>query len=124
MITTIALLMTLSFGYVELHIEVSNVCDLKCAMCPTFSALHTKRLSNVSQVERGLVDIDTVTVVNVGVAGARILRRDPTVGVLAECLLRPVETGPDAEYLQQVLLALPVSEVAARTARRIGAKDR
>ena len=28
----------------EIFVEISNLCDLKCAMCATFSALSSKRL--------------------------------------------------------------------------------
>lgn len=41
----------------ELFIEVSNVCDLKCAMCPTFSALNPERFVNLSYKDRGLINL-------------------------------------------------------------------
>lgn len=43
---------------VEVFLEISNICDLKCAMCPTFSALSTHRLSNIQRNDRGLMSID------------------------------------------------------------------
>lgn len=44
----------------ELFLEVSNVCDLKCAMCPTFSALSTRRLLSIKETERGFLDSERV----------------------------------------------------------------
>lgn len=41
----------------ELFLEVSNICDLKCAMCPTFSALSPNRFVNISTTDRGLMDL-------------------------------------------------------------------
>jgi len=37
----------------EIFLEVSNVCDLKCAMCHTFSAFNPKRLFSIKKEERG-----------------------------------------------------------------------
>ncbi len=42
----------------ELFLEVSNVCDLKCAMCPTFSGLSPSRLFSIKEQERGFIDLD------------------------------------------------------------------
>ena len=44
----------------ELFLEISNICDLKCAMCPTFSALNPHRLFALKDAERGFLDTDTV----------------------------------------------------------------
>ena len=43
---------------IELFLEISNICDLKCAMCPTFSALNHNRLANLKRNERGLISMD------------------------------------------------------------------
>jgi MoaA/NifB/PqqE/SkfB family radical SAM enzyme len=40
----------------EIFLELSNVCDLKCAMCPTFSALNPYRLTALKATERGFLD--------------------------------------------------------------------
>jgi MoaA/NifB/PqqE/SkfB family radical SAM enzyme len=45
----------------ELFLEVSNICDLKCAMCPTFSALNPDRQSNIKDLDRGLIAYEKVT---------------------------------------------------------------
>ena len=42
----------------EVFLEVSNVCDLKCAMCPTFSAINPKRFVNLKHADRGLFKIE------------------------------------------------------------------
>lgn len=44
----------------ELFLEVSNLCDLKCAMCPTFSGLSPSRLYSIKEQERGLLDLDAL----------------------------------------------------------------
>lgn len=44
----------------ELFLEVSNLCDLKCAMCPTFSGLSPSRLYSMKEQERGLMDLSTL----------------------------------------------------------------
>lgn len=44
----------------EIFLEVSNVCDLQCAMCPTFSALNPKRFTNLSRRHRGLFKFDVL----------------------------------------------------------------
>ncbi|MFN8390546.1 MAG: SPASM domain-containing protein [Bdellovibrionota bacterium] len=41
---------------IELFLEISNVCNLKCAMCPTFSALNPHRFSALKEEERGFID--------------------------------------------------------------------
>lgn len=41
----------------EIFLEISNICDFKCAMCPTFSAINPKRFSNLKKVDRGLLEI-------------------------------------------------------------------
>lgn len=40
----------------EIFLELSNVCDLKCAMCPTFSALNPQRLLALKHTERGFLE--------------------------------------------------------------------
>lgn len=44
----------------ELFLEVSNVCDLQCAMCPTFSALSSERFTSISNRYRGFFDMDLI----------------------------------------------------------------
>ncbi|BCU05743.1 Stf0 family sulfotransferase [Allochromatium tepidum] len=44
----------------ELFLEISNLCDLKCAMCPTFSGLSPSRLYSIKEQERGLLDLDAL----------------------------------------------------------------
>ncbi len=44
----------------EIFLEVSNLCDLKCAMCNTFSALHNQRRNVVRSQERGFLELDRV----------------------------------------------------------------
>jgi hypothetical protein len=44
----------------EVFLEVSNLCDLKCAMCNTFSALHTSRRGVVRSQERGFLALEQV----------------------------------------------------------------
>ncbi|MEM7018185.1 MAG: hypothetical protein AAF512_12700, partial [Pseudomonadota bacterium] len=41
----------------ELFLEISNLCDLKCAMCGTFSGLNKKRFIHLKQIERGFLDV-------------------------------------------------------------------
>ena len=40
----------------EIFLEVSNVCNLKCAMCHTFSALNPWRFLSLRETERGFMD--------------------------------------------------------------------
>lgn len=40
----------------EIFLELSNLCDLKCAMCPTFSALSPHRLRAIKEADRGFLD--------------------------------------------------------------------
>lgn len=42
----------------EIFLEISNVCDLKCAMCPTFSGLSAQRLFSIKEAERGFIDTE------------------------------------------------------------------
>lgn len=42
----------------EIFLEVSNICDLKCAMCPTFSALNSHRFENLRSHDRGVMDVE------------------------------------------------------------------
>ncbi|MEZ5539251.1 MAG: radical SAM/SPASM domain-containing protein [Pseudomonadales bacterium] len=45
----------------EVFIEVSNICDLQCAMCPTFSALNTDRFFALKREDRGVIAYETAT---------------------------------------------------------------
>lgn len=45
----------------EVFLEVSNICDLQCAMCPTFSALNTERFFALKREDRGVIAYDTAT---------------------------------------------------------------
>lgn len=45
----------------EVFLEVSNICDLQCAMCPTFSALNTDRFFALKREDRGVIAYDTAT---------------------------------------------------------------
>jgi MoaA/NifB/PqqE/SkfB family radical SAM enzyme len=45
----------------EVFIEVSNICDLQCAMCPTFSALNPDRFFALKREERGVIAYETAT---------------------------------------------------------------
>ncbi|MCW5735402.1 MAG: radical SAM protein [Enhydrobacter sp.] len=40
----------------EIFLEISNICDLKCAMCVQFSALNAQRLSQIKRTARGFMD--------------------------------------------------------------------
>jgi MoaA/NifB/PqqE/SkfB family radical SAM enzyme len=40
----------------DIFLEVSNVCDLKCIMCGTFSAINPLRHTNISGTTRGFLD--------------------------------------------------------------------
>lgn len=42
----------------EIFLELSNVCDLKCAMCPTFSALNPHRFLALRETERGFLEAE------------------------------------------------------------------
>ncbi len=44
----------------EVFIEVSNLCDLQCAMCHTFSALNPKRFNIISSRHRGFFNTDLI----------------------------------------------------------------
>lgn len=41
----------------ELFLEVSNICNLRCAMCPTFSAVSMHRSFSVKEQQRGFFNI-------------------------------------------------------------------
>lgn len=45
----------------EVFLEVSNVCDLKCAMCWQFSALNTNRLTQLRTLDRGFLDTANIS---------------------------------------------------------------
>jgi len=40
----------------EIFLEISNACDLKCAMCTTFSALSPNRFLKLKSSERGFLE--------------------------------------------------------------------
>lgn len=40
----------------EIFLEISNICDLKCAMCVQFSALNSQRLNQIKRTSRGFMD--------------------------------------------------------------------
>jgi MoaA/NifB/PqqE/SkfB family radical SAM enzyme len=40
----------------EIFLEISNICDLKCAMCVQFSALNAHRLNQIKRTSRGFMD--------------------------------------------------------------------
>jgi len=40
----------------EMFLEISNICDLKCAMCVQFSALNAHRFKQLRSAERGFLD--------------------------------------------------------------------
>jgi uncharacterized Fe-S cluster-containing radical SAM superfamily protein len=40
----------------EIFLEISNICDLKCAMCAQFSALNVHRLEHIQSRARGFMD--------------------------------------------------------------------
>ena len=42
----------------ELFLEVSNICNLRCAMCPTFSAVSRHRSFSVKEQQRGFFNIN------------------------------------------------------------------
>jgi MoaA/NifB/PqqE/SkfB family radical SAM enzyme len=46
---------------IEIFLEVSNVCDLKCVMCPPFSALNPSRKLDQAAVGPGFLAVDAVT---------------------------------------------------------------
>jgi MoaA/NifB/PqqE/SkfB family radical SAM enzyme len=42
----------------KVFIEVSNLCNIKCVMCNTFSVLNDLKTESIKTIDRGLVDID------------------------------------------------------------------
>jgi MoaA/NifB/PqqE/SkfB family radical SAM enzyme len=46
---------------VEIYLEVSNVCDLRCVMCPRFSAFNPDRKTGIREVDPGFVGSDPAT---------------------------------------------------------------
>lgn len=40
-----------------LYLEISNVCNFKCAFCASFSAINPKRFSMLKQSDRGFLDV-------------------------------------------------------------------
>lgn len=44
----------------KVFIEVSNLCNIKCVMCNTFSVLNELKTESLKTIDRGLVDIDTL----------------------------------------------------------------
>ncbi len=45
----------------EVFLEVSNICDLKCAMCWQFSALNTNRFKQLKSQDRGFLETETIS---------------------------------------------------------------
>ncbi len=45
----------------EVFLEISNVCDLKCAMCATFSGINSNRFEKLKTMERGFLEIEDFT---------------------------------------------------------------
>lgn len=45
----------------EIFLEISNICNLQCAMCNTFSALGSMRKSMIQGTERGFMDLADIT---------------------------------------------------------------
>lgn len=43
----------------ELFIEISNLCNMQCAMCPTFSAINTNRVYSIKEKARGFFDLES-----------------------------------------------------------------
>jgi MoaA/NifB/PqqE/SkfB family radical SAM enzyme len=44
-----------------MYIEVSNLCDLQCAMCPTFSAINPERIEKIKYKKREFLDIKEIS---------------------------------------------------------------
>ena len=44
----------------EVFLEISNLCDLQCAMCVTFSALNPERPKNIRRVKRAFTNLDSL----------------------------------------------------------------
>lgn len=45
----------------EIFLEVSNVCNLRCAMCWQFSALNTNRFKQLKSQDRGFLQTETIS---------------------------------------------------------------
>lgn len=45
----------------EVFLEISNVCDLQCAMCPTFSGINPSRQAIQRMYQRGFMDTDAMS---------------------------------------------------------------
>src|SRR5450759_385319 len=45
----------------EIYLEVSNVCDLRCVMCPRFSAFNPARKQAIWDVDPGFLETDPAT---------------------------------------------------------------
>lgn len=45
----------------EIFLEISNVCNMKCAMCNTFSSLSTARKNVIQGLKRGFMDVVAIT---------------------------------------------------------------
>lgn len=45
----------------EVFLEISNVCDLQCAMCPTFSGVNPSRQAIQRMYQRGFMDTDALS---------------------------------------------------------------
>src|SRR5215472_12316503 len=44
----------------EVFLEISNVCDLSCVMCPTFSALNPDRKTAIRMHDPGFMEVDEI----------------------------------------------------------------
>jgi uncharacterized Fe-S cluster-containing radical SAM superfamily protein len=44
----------------EVFLELSNICDLKCAMCWEFSAINKNRLNNIARKGRGFLEKEAI----------------------------------------------------------------
>lgn len=45
----------------EIFLEISNICNLRCAMCNTFSALSSARKAVIQNTQRGFMDVADIT---------------------------------------------------------------
>ena len=45
----------------DMYLEISNVCDLKCVMCGVFSAVNPSRHGNFTDLKMGFLDYNTLT---------------------------------------------------------------
>jgi MoaA/NifB/PqqE/SkfB family radical SAM enzyme len=45
----------------EMFLEISNLCDLKCAMCVQFSALNARRFESLRATDRGFFEMEAIS---------------------------------------------------------------